>query len=62
MTTPKKHKKIWQSGGTFGFSSYCVVYPELNFGIILLTNESDRMTQGRLEEVADKIFEKINSQ
>ena len=60
MITSKKHKKIWQSGGTFGFSSYCVIYPELNIGIILLTNESDRTAQGRLEEVADKIFERIN--
>lgn len=61
MITSKKNKKIWQSGGTFGFSSYCVIYPELNIGIILLTNESDRTAQGRLEEVADKIFERINS-
>jgi serine-type D-Ala-D-Ala carboxypeptidase/endopeptidase len=62
LITSKKHKKIWQSGGTFGFSSYCVIYPELNIGIILLTNESDRAAQGGLEEIADKIFEKINNQ
>lgn len=57
----KKYKKIWQSGGTFGFSSYCVIYPELNIGIVLLTNESDPNSQGGLEEIADKIFEKINN-
>ena len=60
--TSKKYKKIWQSGGTFGFSSYCVIYPELNIGIVLLTNESDPNSQGGLEEIADKIFEKINNQ
>jgi serine-type D-Ala-D-Ala carboxypeptidase/endopeptidase len=59
--TSKKHKKIWQSGGTFGFSSYCVIYPALNIGIILLTNEADRTAQGGLEEIADKIFDKINN-
>ena len=58
--TEKKHKKIWQSGGTFGFSSYCVIYPELKIGIILLTNESDPTAQGGLEEIADKLFEKLN--
>jgi CubicO group peptidase (beta-lactamase class C family) len=60
--TEKKHKKIWQSGGTFGFSSYCVIYPELKIGIILLTNESDPTAQGGLEEIADKLFEKLNDE
>ena len=55
----KKYKKIWQSGGTFGFGSYCVLYPDLNIAIILLSNESDQTTQGGLEETADKIFEKL---
>ena len=54
-----KKKMIWQSGGTFGFSSYCVIYPELNIGIVLLTNESDRTAQSELEEIADKIYSKI---
>ena len=56
----KKYKKIWQSGGTFGFGSYCVLYPDLNIAIILLSNESDQTTQGGLEEIADKIFEKLD--
>jgi serine-type D-Ala-D-Ala carboxypeptidase/endopeptidase len=60
--TEKKNKKIWQSGGTFGFSSYCVIYPELNIGIVLLTNEADRTAQGGLEEIADEIFKKIGNQ
>jgi serine-type D-Ala-D-Ala carboxypeptidase/endopeptidase len=61
LNTDKK-RKIWQSGGTFGFSSYCVVYPELNIGIVLLTNESDQTAQGALEEIADKIYNKISKQ
>lgn len=60
--TSKKHKKIWQSGGTFGFSSYSVIYPELKIGIVLLTNESDPTAQGGLEEIADKIFEKLSNE
>ena len=60
--TEKKHKKIWQSGGTFGFSSYCVIYPELKIAIILLSNESDPTAQDGLEQIADKIFEKLNNE
>jgi CubicO group peptidase (beta-lactamase class C family) len=58
--TPRKYKKLWQSGGTFGFSSYCVIYPALQIAIVMLTNESDQHSQGEMEDMADKIFEKIN--
>ena len=60
--TQKKHKKIWQSGGTFGFSSYAVVYPELNISIVLLTNEADSTAQTELGQIADKIFNHIHHQ
>jgi CubicO group peptidase (beta-lactamase class C family) len=52
-------RKIWQSGGTFGFSSYCVIYPELDIGIVLLSNQADRTAQGALETAADFIFDSI---
>lgn len=58
--TSRRQKKIWQSGGTFGFSSYCVIYPELKIAIVMLTNESDQRAQGEMEEMANKLFEKIN--
>ena len=51
--------KIWHTGGTFGFSSYCVLYPEFKMGIILLSNEMDMTSQGELVGVADKIFEAV---
>lgn len=54
--TPGGHRRIWQSGGTFGFSSYCVVFPELRLGIVLLANESDQNSQGRLNEMANEIL------
>lgn len=53
--------KIWHTGGTFGFSSYCVLYPEYNIGIILLSNEMDMDSQGQLVSVADKIYESVFS-
>jgi CubicO group peptidase (beta-lactamase class C family) len=57
--TSKKHKKIWQSGGTFGFSSYCVLYPELDIAMVFLTNEADNTAQTELGQIADQIFKQI---
>lgn len=48
-------RKIFQSGGTAGFSSFMILYPELDTAVILLTNESDQDTQGVLSQMADKI-------
>ena len=40
------------SGGTFGFASYCVFYPELNRGLVLFANRNEGTTESRLEELA----------
>lgn len=50
-------RKIWHTGGTFGLSSYCVLYPEMNAGIILLSNEFDPTAQSKLVSIADNLFE-----
>lgn len=57
--TSKKYKKIWQSGGTFGFSSYCIIYPDYNIAIVFLTNEADNTAQEELGNIAEKLFESI---
>lgn len=57
--TSKGKLKIWHTGGTFGFSSYCVLYPESQTAIVLLSNEMDMTSQGELVNLADKIFEAI---
>ncbi|MFT3823792.1 MAG: serine hydrolase domain-containing protein [Chitinophagaceae bacterium] len=61
--TPAKNgeTKTWHTGGTFGFSSYCVLYPDSQTGIILLSNEMDKDSQGKLIEMADRIFEGLVS-
>lgn len=57
--TSKGKLKIWHTGGTFGFSSYCVLYPEFRTGIVLLSNEMDMTSQGELVNLADKTFEAL---
>ncbi|WP_257873191.1 serine hydrolase [Hymenobacter sp. J193] len=57
--TPDSKRQFVHTGGTFGFASYCSFYPELGFGLVLLVNESDRATQGRLWALADQIQEGV---
>ena len=54
-----KHLRIFQSGGTAGFNSYIIIYPELKAGIIILSNESDENSQGGLSNIAMEIFNKV---
>jgi D-alanyl-D-alanine-carboxypeptidase/D-alanyl-D-alanine-endopeptidase len=51
-------KRVLQhSGGTFSCASYCEFYPDQQFGLVLLTNESDRDTQGSLQAIAEQLVE-----
>ncbi|HVS91530.1 MAG TPA: serine hydrolase domain-containing protein [Mucilaginibacter sp.] len=53
------YSQIWTDGGTYGFCSYIILYPELNTGIVLLSNENDETSYGRLSGLADGIFNSI---
>lgn len=55
-------RQLWHTGGTFGFSSYCVLYPGINTGIVLLSNEFDMSSQGGLVEIAGRIFDAISKE
>lgn len=55
------HRTLWHTGGTFGFSSYVVLYPERGLAISLLANESDPQAQNRLVQLARRIAEHLDS-
>jgi serine-type D-Ala-D-Ala carboxypeptidase/endopeptidase len=48
--------QIWADGGTSGFCSYLVIYPELKSGIVLLSNQVDEKTFQALPGLAYDIF------
>jgi len=52
-------RKIWTSGGTFGFASYGVLYPERDFAFIALSNESDNGTQDALDQIGKAIYNEL---
>jgi CubicO group peptidase (beta-lactamase class C family) len=45
LTTKKGYLLLSHAGGTDGFSSLCLIYPELKSGIILLTNNGNHDDQ-----------------
>ncbi|SHH70025.1 serine hydrolase domain-containing protein [Flavobacterium defluvii] len=47
---------ISHTGGSLGFSSYMIFYPDLNSGIVLLSNEADQNTQNELIALSDVIL------
>lgn len=50
------YRQLWTDGGTYGFCSYLVIYPELNSGIVLLANENDDNVPGKLGDIAYQLF------
>lgn len=49
-------RSISHTGGSLGFSSYMVFYPESNSGIVLLSNDAAQSTQGELIALSEKII------
>ncbi|QEC43890.1 serine hydrolase domain-containing protein [Pseudobacter ginsenosidimutans] len=56
-----KHQ-VWTDGGTYGFVSYIVFYPEINSGVVLLSNIADDSTPGKLGNIAYQLFELMQRQ
>lgn len=54
--TENGKRSISHTGGSLGFSTYMVFYPDLNSGIIILSNEADQDTQNELIALSDKIL------
>lgn len=53
--------QIWHTGGTFGFSSYLVLLPKQQAGVILMASECDPDTQNRLVKIAQEIIAHLGS-
>jgi len=47
--------QIWSDGGTDGFNSYLVLYPNLNSGVVILANKSDEKIFQALPRIAYQI-------
>lgn len=54
------NRAIWQDGNIPGFSNLCVSYPELNMGMVILSNECDRSSASRITAMANQIAKTID--
>jgi CubicO group peptidase (beta-lactamase class C family) len=52
--------QIWSDGGTNGFNSYLVLYPQAKTGVIVLSNKSDGKIFNALPGIAYEISKAIN--
>jgi serine-type D-Ala-D-Ala carboxypeptidase/endopeptidase len=54
------HREVRNDGTTFGFTSYCLLVPDLHFAVMLMTNECvfNSTIQNKLAAMASGIFEK----
>jgi CubicO group peptidase (beta-lactamase class C family) len=52
----KGREQIWADGGTPGFCSYIVLYPQADLCVVLLSNKSSSRVFGELSSIAKKIF------
>jgi D-alanyl-D-alanine-carboxypeptidase/D-alanyl-D-alanine-endopeptidase len=61
MFSLPNYRMIWQEGGVPGFASYCVLYPELDLGIVAFTNELDPGTAGRLSALVKQLTRQVDA-
>jgi CubicO group peptidase (beta-lactamase class C family) len=54
------HEQIWTDGGTPGFCSYIVLYPEEKSAIILLSNKTGQKIFQELPDIAGQIFKSFS--
>ena len=60
LTLPN-YRMIWQEGGVPGFASFCVLYPELDLGIVAFTNALDPGTAGQLSALVKQLTRQIDA-
>jgi D-alanyl-D-alanine-carboxypeptidase/D-alanyl-D-alanine-endopeptidase len=61
LLTQPNYRVIWQEGGVPGFASYCVLYPELDLGIVAFTNALDPGTAGQLSALVKQLAREIDA-
>lgn len=59
--TPEGYLHYRMSGGTFGFGSYIEMYPELDYGVILLANRNGT-TQDDMQKIAENLLNALYGQ
>ncbi|WP_420155961.1 serine hydrolase domain-containing protein [Siphonobacter sp.] len=54
-------RMLYHNGGTFGTSSWLAIYPKKQCGVFLITNTMTNDSQRRLNEISNRIIDKLKS-
>jgi len=52
---------IWQDGAMPGYASFCILQPQLDLALVILSNELDPATLGRLSTLGNRIMRGIDA-
>jgi D-alanyl-D-alanine-carboxypeptidase/D-alanyl-D-alanine-endopeptidase len=55
--SPKGYRQVLHAGGGFGTTSYCLIYPDLKTGVVILTNDASPGTEHEIKQMADEILD-----
>ncbi|HWH57086.1 MAG TPA: serine hydrolase domain-containing protein [Terriglobales bacterium] len=61
MVNAGGYRRIWQEGDRPGFTSICMVIPELKIGIVILANEEDQKSSHALTLMANRIVKELDA-
>ncbi len=61
MLREGEREVIWQDGAIPGYASFCILQPQLNMALVILSNELDPATLGRLSTLANRIMQGIDA-
>lgn len=61
MVNAGGYRRIWQEGDRPGFTSICMVIPELKIGIVVLANEEDQNSSHALTLMVNRIIKELDA-
>ncbi len=61
MVSAGGYRRIWQEGDRPGFTSICMVIPELKIGVVVLANEEDQQSSHALTLMANRIMKELDA-
>jgi|KBSMisStandDraft_5_1062788.scaffolds.fasta_scaffold15326_1 CubicO group peptidase (beta-lactamase class C family) len=61
MVNAGGYRRIWQEGDRPGFTSICMVIPELKIGIVVLANEEDQQSSHALTLMPNRIAKELDA-
>ena len=59
--TPTGGRRLRYSGGTYGFSSFCDLYPEDRLGVVLLSSVADPSAQDDLQALSETLVTQLRA-